>query len=30
MAMLRAAEKLLEWARTVHKRPPIRESGEPD
>jgi len=26
MAMLRAAEMLLEWARTVHKRPPIRES----
>jgi hypothetical protein len=26
MAMLRAAEMLLEWARTVHKRPAIRES----
>jgi hypothetical protein len=27
MAMLRAAEMLLEWARTVHRRPPLRESG---
>jgi hypothetical protein len=29
MAMLRAAEMLLGWARTVHKRSPIRESGSP-
>ena len=26
MAMLRAAEMLLSWARTVHKRPPLREA----
>jgi hypothetical protein len=29
MAMLHAAEMLLKWARTVHKLPPIRESGPP-
>jgi hypothetical protein len=29
MAMLRAAELLLGWARTVHKRTPIRESDPP-
>ena len=27
MAMRRAAETLREWARTVHKRPRLRESG---
>jgi hypothetical protein len=29
MAMRRAAEMLLAWARTVHKRPPVREAGSP-
>lgn len=29
-AMLRAAEMLLSWARTVHKRPPLREEGRSD
>jgi len=27
-AMRRAAEMLLGWARTVHKRPSVREGGE--
>ena len=29
MAMLRAAEMLLSWARTVHKRPPLRDADRP-
>jgi len=29
MAMRRAAEILLGWARTVHKRAPVREDGRP-
>jgi len=30
MAMRRAAETLLGWARTVHKRPAVREGGGTD
>jgi hypothetical protein len=29
MAMLRVADMLLSWARTVHKRPPLREGRRP-
>jgi hypothetical protein len=28
MGKLAAAEQLYEWARTIHKRPPLTETGE--
>jgi hypothetical protein len=28
MGKLAAAEQLYEWARTIHKRPPLTEVGE--